>query len=755
MTQNVCDRFRKELFIERNPKLSAGIFRSCFDSIFPDAEEFEEFLLPATANRTTELAKELFSRLQFSLYLPIPSQYANNLLYIESTTNEIATPSHIGQDHYVHSIYLYLTGIYCFFNHETLHEQILSQFEQCVSSHNNPNPFTTPYHERVAAFIKAWKYFSLYHDIGYVFEKTITGDNRIDPRNDIPASLYEEYNRPELYLAHDLALKELAHFLLFAIIAAKSTAKLSDAISINTSDPWAELSHGQKASGIPDIKSALEDCFDYSRLFNVVNYNNLSTLFPFISLDNCIILAYTRNGELCAIKRGDIIYFRKDICSLTQNELTGMEYIGSFASIDIPYYCEYYFPSTDLNFEAAARKIDLYSWEPQLRNILPSVIEKNSRIFSFFTKKSDFNSMHYNLFLYLKLFLSIEALNSPFHSQINRLHSQNIASAIETIVRKTTNSYIEYISKMELSESQLDQILYQLASKVKSIQSDEIKHELRKTREPNLVCEETLHACARHLFVELQVQLKMNVKMVEIRQLKDASSIFVYPLAVREVMRRRKRQIASQKTLLKRMLNDTEQKLSQLNFIKKGENCDVLLNHIPKYTRYDHGIMSASILGNILCSFLNLISNENKETLYKCAFSCPESKLQSQIHQEIESIWRTSFFAILIHNIYGDYYEEMTGNKYMQNVSKNAFSYFCALCDCIQFWNRNQQYNPAQLAAPYSYYSGDTDIEIRNNKIRISCKSSDLKNAIKKRKLDFQEFLQDADSMIYLDLKEL
>ena len=93
--------------------------------------------------------------------------------------------------------------------------------------------------------------------------------------------------------------------------------------------------------------------------------------------------------------------------------------------------------------------------------------------------------------------------------------------------------------------------------------------------------------------------------------------------------------------------------------------------------------------------------------------------------------------------------EKNQGIEYMQDISINPFSYFCAFCDNLQLWDRRKLINPAYTKLPGNrYYGEEFDVNIEDSKVRIFCRTSDICELILKKRNALNTYLKDAAFLI-------
>lgn len=744
MDQNVCERYRSELLIDKRTKLACNQYRKFFEIIFPLPSMFEQFLLPGTKDKTVELAKKIFSRLEFTLNCPIPNEYSMNLLSIENSTYDIASPHYIAQDHYIHSIYLYITGIYLFFNHSIIHEQIISQFDDCIT--NSTNPFSSPKDRKILAMINSWKYFSLYHDLGYALEKPLTKNKKINQRSDLNTSFFENYNLIDKHISYELSIKLLSHYLLLCIVLQQSYKKLQDIEKSIPIHKWKRVGNEKEILEKSAVVQLMDEYSEYTCLYNITNYRSFNALLPGYDIDKAVIVVYKSNGEICAIKTSNYTFYHLDSFLGDILDQDKINFIGSYENADTSYYCQYYLRNLQEISEFSLQKTQIWNRKAELDSVLEEIINSNPNLSSFFTKDSNINQLHYEIYTYIRKNISeSEVYDSSDDKCLNIVHSNNIKKAIKNTVDLKMSAYIDALFKDKLlTDNEIISEINELKKRIDSISEEEIKEKLKTSHERNMSTINTLWRCTKRLALEYRKMFSIiDIKMIKV--IPSDGIIEFFPLSMRQVYRSRKRGINYYKDIIKKNMRFINAEMQELGFITSQQSEDVFLSYQNPNICYDHGIVSATLLGNTLIMY-SIISNS--PSLDSLIIN------RNIFNNEIDLVFKTSLFSMLVHNIYGHYYTNSTGNIYLQKLNKNAFSYLGALSDCFQFWNRSRQYNPAEYESPDTYYSGDTDLNIINNIIVLSFKSRNIQSEIQNRKENLSKYLHDANKIIQLKVEE-
>jgi len=172
-----------------------------------------------------------------------------------------------------------------------------------------------------------------------------------------------------------------------------------------------------------------------------------------------------------------------------------------------------------------------------------------------------------------------------------------------------------------------------------------------------------------------------------------------------------------------------------------------LLKYKTNHTLYDHGVISASLMFQVI-AFNNELKNYCVE---KGILPLAQNRLADLYMNELQ-VYAQCVFSILLHNIYNKKSNASYGIDHYQNMDKDPFSYFCAFCDTIQKWGRTKQIDPAKINLPdENYLEDEFDIHIADDRIYISCIEKYLKSI--KNMINYAEnFLPGMSSLIKVNV---
>ena len=175
---------------------------------------------------------------------------------------------------------------------------------------------------------------------------------------------------------------------------------------------------------------------------------------------------------------------------------------------------------------------------------------------------------------------------------------------------------------------------------------------------------------------------------------------------------------------------------------------------------FDHGIFGCVFTVAIADFYQKLYTKVNKggksqlypfKQIMNIALGVDYDINVSNIVYFFENTIVEALYGIMVHNIYPS---QLKNKQFRTSLEPNPFAYFATLMDSLQFWNRDSRINQAEYDIPYATYSKSLNIEIRDNKIRIteSDRRLDINQIVKKRRDSLNDYLDNASSYIELSL---
>ncbi len=745
-------RRMSQMIASKQVAIAPCVFQKHYAEIFPLAEHFLRLLQPHKTEDTTEEAKMLFERLAFSLLCPEPNAFPLALLAMEAKNFETSN-TYFAQDHFVHSIYLYILGIFLFFNHPGFHQMIIAQ----TRTKNSGNEEADPYYEKIKRFVRDWKYFALYHDIGYVFEKTLNKDGSISEESTLSPEFFKNFVIYDLLIAYELALKSFSRFVLYSWIRERSTETIEDLLT-HVQEEESGFDHfrnvlcdedqgSETNQDINKLISALSSVSKYKKLAYVQSYDDFSVIAPFVISDNYVVAVFDTRNSLCEIKaklkQGELAYYSKERCVHSKEQVQKLEKI----EISKGYHYAVYVDLSDEVYKAIVHNLHLSGRENDIPMCTKLIYDKLGTSIRFSLMQSQLHESHYKIYKYTKECVPYESICESYIPQVLKEEVESVFQLFSEIITSQAKKAVKEITPQSLfNKSGVDEALSKIKDSFGALNSKYISEEIahKSVIEDNK--EDILYHCICTIYTEFSKLYGQELADIA----KEDNRIVIKPFRHVE----NPALCEENKCLFKEALKKTTENLQRLGFIKTDQTVQQFLKYEIEYGYCDHGIASSSILACIMSHYVNLAYNDTT-SLLSYAFPCFVHSTRTVLEDEYTSVNTTSVFAILVHNIYGDRYCSQCDNRYMQDVELNAFSYFAALCDNLQIWNRPHQYNPGIHTPPFSWFITETDIEIYDNILYVTCTTNDLIKTQSKLKNNLDEYLLGARDLIRLNLSEV
>ena len=567
----------------------------------------------------------------------------------------------------VHSINLYILGIYSFFNIEVFHRKLLQEYvdETYIDKHK--------------FFIKEWALFALYHDIGYVIEGNVDKYGKIHNKE-----IVKKYTN----ICEPLLNKHII----------QTVAKLITNIHIikNCKNRYnvdkAEIFRYQWVinSKTADNNELFEELNHFSNHIELTVFNsNNDTEFAdwLLQNDDYLILYKDKNGiPLVFIlvytdKRKQIIY-NSSVKSRYEDFINSI-LLGNNIIKDENILCYYYIG----DIEKAITNKTPAMFQCEILDYYDCVPTNIKNKISLLSNPNLFSNTYKTIYKWLN-----DTIKS--RSRETRLEQLKSATkkAITITVENEINKHIGSICSQDIStKEKIDTLIKKLGN----ITANEVDEKIRLVYNSDAGTSVPILNYYNYLANVSAQQITNNSTCIDV---KDDTINF--------------------KPLYHNLNSVTLKKLYQhMNELSKqlGISLSELERYRTDYTVCDHGLVSASLFLDIIAfneEFIKLLSQYPILGL-----SCNKKELTDKT---IKSYARVAF-SILLHNVYVKS-SKPWGIDYKHNIDINAFAYFGALMDSLQRWGRSKQLDYAILSLPKEHFlEDDYDISFLNSNIIISC----------------------------------
>ena len=797
-TRKMDDTLLECLFVNPNPlQRHKKTYADMSGRLFPDKNLFIKFLKVNEHSERVELAKKIISRFCLDSTYPPPYQAVKKLLDAESGKSNQSATGYTPQDHFVHKVNLYLLGIYTFFYHKTFNRDITRQFSNRREEDSQNRLLSS-----TKDFISSWKYFCLFHDIGYPIE-IIYKDKRVNPNDDTSGfvSLTDEQLDSIQLLNYFPALiqKELTVEAFTKITVIFNI--LADEQNMPIAELFGHLGYGFESESKSVLTSAeiISEYPNSAGMSKLYCYDNLKMLLSFVSKEDLLYVLVDKTTEIpVAVMRYEevdgesrqVIYYAKNIMSKPNRDkvnhfLTSDDYYG-----DGVYRIMYFVESPEDKLQ-----INLLGKLGIEHNRLLSAMKYVTRHEDAQTSVSqkDFyrieNAQDLGDYIYSRYLVGIDAFEKLFADNGESAHKWFVPDTLYDLGTAYTEKQKQIIDdyvRNDLSRIVSESISKNLATEFDSVMRDSLVNQINGDKEAlaSLISEQlksvltkdyimngittasdeasgaiynelrskVAEVCATiNIFLGISKKLKFKPDLVSHNAFADKNGFNLTQLL--EKCKKTPHIRAVIKSIDSRLKKERDVSLEELLSVYRG------------YTRYDHGLCSGLYhlySGAIACDVIDAgtVSAADRSAadilrliIWDADADCLRQKLFSNYFFVIEQ----TAYAILCHNIFSRNFAEAFGKEWITTLNNSPFTYFCILMDSLQLWNRPKyiEHDERDWKPAFSY--SDYDIHIDDDKIRIKFLSN-IKNfeELKKDKIDSLDgFLAGCTNYISLEIKHV
>ncbi len=763
------------------PSPIASVYNELVDRIFPDKSKFIEFLEADTIDRQYELGIHILRRLCFESNFPPPFSAYMDILILEGGLKgqeHSGDKIFVARDHVLHLIYLYLLGIYIFFYDNIFFNKLMIDYK----FRRRIRDYSSKELDRTKDFISAWKYFCLYHDIGYSIEMLGSEGIRLPSRNSDFAYSFEALTLKKS-IAISSTIKTMTRVVFVQQLLNNSILEWS------TSNPVIERIQAHcirrcRISKDSEIVRGDDECtfgikaeeyFDrkdrhnYRLLDKVYSNHCLKVILSVIDKTNFIVLAFNKQDgrEMFCVfpaarnSNRDLPYevyaftgspSSEEFARIVKNP--GIIFFDDYVSekFDFQYYVNTIPPKDSLLYRGSdywkyinhiAKYIDgREDWDQFVR------INTEEEFYNYqYVLYNRFNKFIAELDIYDHVddlavdqiikdytFQSIIESKGPqisdifFKSLQETLFSQVVFSGLKKSIHKK--------NPIQDNPNEIEKVISffvdELKSKIISLSEskrgnleifcnsfhDKIKDELFSLID--------MHLAEMRLFKHLLI---LHKEMFAVGENKDCKFHFDYD---------KQKIIHSMKTEYSKSIESRIAK--EFREYKSNTSSRDLesIYLIPYGLKHDHGIISAKCYAYITELFeqLSKTTDDNTKKILAAIWNIPtgdEIALDKCISNYIH-VKSDVYFALFMHNIKPKNFTKVAKKKdgfsmdprlYRTKID-NTFAYLAFLSDSIQQWNRPHLTNPKTLEnKPNIDASKDYDIDIENDFIIVYEKNTE------------------------------
>lgn len=719
--KNIKQRMMDTFFVEKKVSCQQDLFTNYYDIIFPDSKVFKSFLGTSGKDSMIKCARQIVDRLLFDSPWNGLQHLFDNLLNMETSSLAEEKAVYIQQDHAIHSVQIYLLGIYLYFHSDVFH-YALSEYFRRVG-------YVSELHYSVRTgsfltFLESWKGFALLHDMAYPFEAAFDVDCCLKKGKEI---YLDSFNRMEKYYKYNSYMKYYAQLVLMNIIAGLSTSVWDEKQLQEVQYFYDSQNHVLEQSRF------FENTADkFYKLEYVCSNEDFIRCSYWLKPKKSILLVQDAQYEICAVILRDNenkhIYVRDK--KYLDEDWSIIERIDRQKQIELGYSFTYYVQGNVKElFVPALKKLKMSSWRTELDEVCESIKLEMLPEFVIAMKKMSLKELTYFIQKKLSDICPLEKCMSG--TFLPELHKELSVESIEELEKSILDVMHDFAAK-------------ELIGYEDTLTSADLQNVLKRIAGMDMEC--MRHNIEEEYYARKGKRNKIKPKCLEIFQKiidefgwneEDKKlPIFKKNLKIDEL-------IKFDKNL--KIVEKVERLMEKEDYAQNGEGIEVLFKYKSGFCGFDHGIM-AGMLG-IEYDQRREMCEKKLEKRGVCGMKNPGVRSEQGIAETL--------YAVLVHNLYTNVYNRCCNHTPQNNLLINPFSYFGMFCDNLQVWDRNKSINHGLIKWEGStLYGEDIDIVCEDGRVRIVCQTDDIKNSFMKLKGSLNEYLPGAEKMIALELLE-
>lgn len=762
LKRNIQETLKANLFTSPNPPRYKSEYLVLRDDIFPSKNLFMEFLESENYEEQLSIANEILLCLNYNSIFSPPTKLLYNLLSMESLTSTRDNDNkYANRDHVVHQVHLYIFGIYVFFYHEVFAENIISSFRY-LRRRKGENANTCMV---ISDFIQAWRAFVLFHDVGYPIEK-FAGDNNSSD-NECYLSTFLQIPK---FIGKDISMRCISKIIAVSKLidhdkycqgGIYTFGELNEIVYKDCKT----IRNNTKIDLNNETCELLDEIKEYILINKVYGVKTIQTVISIYGRENIFAALCNKEGTLYMVflPNEEIVVTKKcpknnAIMELARNINSPYEHNTSHNSNLVwHYYIKK--ESTDINkivkelFQLGkSKRISLRKNEEYevFSNIVNKVYEQTSANYANVISDSSFNQYCFDVYYALYNALGYnkqqrEDVKDPYIYHLD----ESIQNFSINVTEEMTSALRKYFKKNEkkFEGKGVEDVIKGFMESVKN-ESERIVESIKESIESNIKEQCKFKAYFEILRSSIGEKIRESKMDFKVYFKKDGDKM-------------------DYRTLEYPIINDSDNRIvaNLENKLRKNYIClnelvkDYKLPYANNRVLYDHGIFGCIFSIAMADFYQNLyrIKSESQSYPFKqimnIALGMDYDISENSILYFFENTLVEALYAILIHNIYPS---QLSNKSFKTALEPNPFAYFSTLLDSLQFWNRDSRINQAEYVIPYTTYSKSLNIEIRDNKIRITeadCRL-DINQAVKRRRDYLDDYLEEASGYIELSLSD-
>lgn len=746
----------EKLFISPAPlsgdKNVLEIYNRLKSRMFPGEESFIAFLKAQNTDSQFQTAEIIIHRLCFESNYP-PSFFAiKDIITLEECQKEKISEydSYIPRDHFLHIVNLYLLGIYIFFYNSEFHNRIIrnNRFQRSIV-------YCGQYRiDSYKDFISEWKYFCLFHDIGYVPElfanellfsdPSSIREKLLSGSNDFCDSLYEDQlTRQTAFFG---SIEVLSRVLAWNFI--KSSSRISCNIenklfSHFKKNVYSSSSGGKMISFEKECKSSLSNLVILDRI-----YSNacLKPLLPVIGDKYIALVGIDRiTGEIAFVSLAKDnqreLYYSKSFCDHKQYsqyiEKPSLLLFDDFAPSDYEfvYLCNIQgsdnnFSLSDLYPSSLIVKATEYYKNKGYETILASVTNEEQLMQFYYDLYNDLYQMYRDCrpfvpsnkesteseiigLLYNSNFSEWEKLSPDDQKNLRLVWGEKLGSPIKQFVLQDYSKKLDDICEKALNNKckpnlgttgyndlsdKIDSYLKLYAENIINLNNHPSRKkvfitQIVESEAGKLETKEALlnlYAQGFYMLYHIFSSVISNVGMYRFDYTERKSEVDM-SLIQNQIDRKN---ISVEELMETYIHNLTKENDKYIKEYKEAQTISKKRSALSNYrSRCDHGFESvkyASSMFSLLQSAIKKVNGKEQETIIDILFSLSNNYKREDNISHYVSDYKHIFQNVIYAIMIHNIWPSVLKKNLDTTIESEPFTYFALMCDSLQQWNRPQ-----------------------------------------------------------------
>lgn len=744
---NIRKRFLKELFEDKKVAFQPELYRMYFHKTFPDSEEFVTFLMTSSEQKRLESAMKIMDRINFSSNFPIVEDIYANLVRLESENLSGKDDSYVGQDHFVHTVNLYILGVYLFFNHPVFHRSLSNYF---FDRRLRESDLETRNQLMVKTFLSTWKYYVCSHDIGYPFESLVDSDGKI--KESSFRSIMQQYSNLREYQLYNMAVKVMAKLLYCLYLFQNATHSLAESIQGDRElldGQWLDWNDPRKPHD--SLWGAIQKsgCSHYLRLEFIQSYEGIKALMPLIEWENVALLIRDADGEPVVLnyfsKNNECTWLHKDRQVFNQTQMRNIRLFGSDEFPTDGYSCTYYVQNPMSQLIKQLKEISVDAYYDDWNTLAAEYFDCRHEMFVDMShSESASDSTIYKVYRDILRRFPHSRLNKGFLNLWKEEYKGGISPKLQNQIFNIIVNAIQDINFQDVPKTEWREHIEDKVSETLKESWDALFGE--GTLEDRLSNEmQSLNVMINLLYSKLKGAFQESPELISLRTEKDGMEPSLVQCDLLGATFSGTKSMEA--GLYKDFLDQLDKKLHIAGFLKAGQHMPDFLRYHQTFSCFDHGVMSATLLLSTVVNYCSVAKRlVNKNSLFLLAWDIDPQNLVEKLEKKSQQVLIEAIYTMMLHNLYPSVYWLTVGNELSHSLAKNPFTYFGLLCDALQMWDRVQQIKPAERSLDFPLEGNNFDLRIHNNHICLVIPLSCIEK-VKKKCLEWGNYLLGADEL--------